>query len=150
MPLSATTPLHPNPYRSFTCRSFYRTFQSHCCEAGDRGHGEAVAPVTQVSRVLVLVCSQPSIRSHDGHPTQVSGRPFSCTGHLEWGTFVGSPFSYHRLFSLRNCYFSPLQGSGVSVTGILTPSCLEPHGREQPLDSSAQSLGLHLLSKTKV
>lgn len=87
----------------------------------------------------VLVCSQPSIRS-----------PFSCTAHLEWGTLVGNPFSYHRLLSLRNCYFSSLQGSGVSVAGILTQSCLEPHGRAQPPDSSAQFLGLQLLSKTKV
>lgn len=58
--------------------------------------GEALSPVTQVSRVLALVCRQPSLRCLDGHPTQVSGCQFSGTEVLTRGVLVGIPFGNHR------------------------------------------------------
>lgn len=65
--------LSPQPDLQVTLQDF----PTPCCKA--EREGEAVSPVTQVSRVQAFVCRLPSLRCLDSHPTQVSGCQFSYT-----------------------------------------------------------------------
>lgn len=156
MPLSILTPPFPNSHSNLTSRLLYRTFQPPAVRL--KLAGEAVSPVTQVSRVQVLVCRQPSLRRLHSHPTQVSGCQFSRTEAPTRSALVGNTRSHHHqeipqtlsVSGPKNSCFSSLHASGASRVSTLTPSCpLEPHQRGQPPNSSTQSLGQHLLSKMK-